>query len=139
MPTFATRTAFWLRPSGRTAGNSEIIFLILFPKAWLRPCFSFLRAGMEICGADKRRNHIPTLTKLLPKGIDVSKKMLDFHFDIYAITAKDDSLIKMPDTCLHIFRNFANIAYRLCIRYLSLEVYRSLNFYISAMCKNCYK
>ena len=27
-----------------------------------------------------------------------------------------DSLTKLPATCLHMFRNFANIAYRLCIR-----------------------
>jgi len=32
-----------------------------------------------------------------------------------------DSLTKLPATCLHMFRNFANIAYRLCIRYLSIK------------------
>lgn len=32
-----------------------------------------------------------------------------------------DSLTKFPATCLHMFSNFANIAYRLCIRYLSIK------------------
>ena len=32
-----------------------------------------------------------------------------------------DSLTKFLTTCLHMFRNFANIAYRLCIRYLSIK------------------
>ena len=41
-----------------------------------------------------------------------------------------DSLTKLPATCLHMFRNFANIAYRLCIRYLfikSLVAFNLLN------------
>ena len=32
-----------------------------------------------------------------------------------------DSLTKLPAICLHMFSNFANIAYRLCIRYLSIK------------------
>ena len=32
-----------------------------------------------------------------------------------------DSLTKFPATCLHMFSNFANIAYKLCIRYLSIK------------------
>ena len=32
-----------------------------------------------------------------------------------------DSLTKLPAICLHMFSNFANIAYKLCIRYLSIK------------------
>ena len=32
-----------------------------------------------------------------------------------------DSLTKLPVICLHMFRNFANIAYRLCIWYLFIK------------------
>ena len=32
-----------------------------------------------------------------------------------------DSLTKLPAIYLHMFSNFANIAYKLCIRYLSIK------------------
>ena len=32
-----------------------------------------------------------------------------------------NSLTKLPATCLHVFRNFVNIAYKLCIRYLPIK------------------
>ena len=32
-----------------------------------------------------------------------------------------DSLTKLPAICLHMFSNFANIAYKLCIRYWSIR------------------
>ena len=38
-----------------------------------------------------------------------------------------DSLTKLPAICLHMFSNFANIAYKLCIRYLSIKCLISFN------------
>ena len=37
------------------------------------------------------------------------------------------SLTKSLATCLHMFSNFANIAYRLCIRYLSIKSFVNSN------------
>lgn len=37
------------------------------------------------------------------------------------------SLTKSPTTCLHMFNNFTNIAYRLCIRYLSIKSFVNSN------------
>ena len=38
-----------------------------------------------------------------------------------------DSLTKMLVTCLHIFRIYTNIAYRLCIQYLSIKSLAAFN------------
>lgn len=44
-----------------------------------------------------------------------------------AVKGIPDSLTKLSATCLHMFRDFANISYRLCIRYLSIKSFVTFN------------
>ena len=37
------------------------------------------------------------------------------YINRYTLELNDNSLTKFPATCLHMFRNFANIAYSLCV------------------------
>ena len=48
-----------------------------------------------------------------------------------------ESLTKLPAICLHMFRNFANIAYRLCIRYLSIKSLVAFNL-LNIVCTTFY-